>query len=132
VLKQRQKLLKNISMWRVAGVEKSLEKIPLIKFVYVSVVLVILNLLFVVLVQTSLPPEIPLYYGLAQGYEQLAESLELTIPTVISLFIIIANVFLASLAKKKFLQQALVLAAFAVTVFSTITTIKIIFLIGSF
>lgn len=130
--KQRQKLLKSISMRKVTRVEKSLKQIPLIKFVYASVVLVILNLLFVVLVQSNLPPEVPLHYGLAQGHEQLAESGQLVIPTVISLLIIIANVFLASLIKKKFLQQALVLATFAVTMFSTITTIKIVFLVGSF
>jgi len=130
--KQRRKLFKNISMQKIAKVEKKLEKIPLIKFIYVSVVLVILNLLFVVLIQSNLPPEVPLHYGLAQGHEQLAESMQLTIPAVVSLLVIIANVFLASFIKKKFLQQALVLTAFAVTVFSIITTIKIIFLVGSF
>jgi hypothetical protein len=110
----------------------SLKDIPQIKIVYIAVSLAILNLIIVLIVQNNLPPEVPLFYGLAEGPEQLSSSLGLTIPGVVSLVIIAINLTLAILLRNKFLQQTLILTSFAVSIFSIITTIKIILLIGSF
>ena len=66
-------------------------KIPGIKVIYVSIALCLLNLLLILIVQKRLPPEVPLFYGLALGQEQLAKPLELAIPTIFTLFIIIIN-----------------------------------------
>jgi hypothetical protein len=110
----------------------SLREIPLIKVIYLSIGLVILNSFFILVVQKNLPPEVPLFYGLSKGQEQLASPLGLLIPGGLSLIVIIINTSLAILLSNKFLQQTLVVSAFAITLFSIITTTKIIFLVGSF
>jgi hypothetical protein len=110
----------------------SLRKIPLIKVVYLSIILAFLNLLAPIIMQGNLPPEVPLFYGMAQGAEQLTGSLGLAIPGAISLLIITVNLALVLFIENKFLQQTLVLTSFAVSIFSVITSIKIILLVGSF
>ena len=131
---KHQRLIKKLSTHQIRKLEKlSLKKkIPLIKVVYLSIILAFLNLLMPIVVQSKLPPEVPLFYGLAQGAEQLTGSLGPAIPGVISLIIITTNLTLALLIKNKFLQHILVLASFTVSMFSVITSIKIILLIGSF
>lgn len=111
---------------------KNLTKIPLIKVVYFCLILILLSLVSVITFQRNLPPEIPLFYGLAEGPEQLSSSLGLVIPSLLSLIFLITNVFLTLILKDKFLKQTLIIATFAVSLFSTITTFKIIFLVGSF
>lgn len=92
----------------------------------------ILTILIVLVAQGHLPPQVPLYYGLAEGEEQLSSPLGLIIPSGLSLGILLVNTALTSVIKNDFLQKILVLASFAVTVFSVITTVKIILLVGSF
>jgi hypothetical protein len=48
------------------------------------------------------------------------------------LLILLINVSFAAVLKDEFLRKTLVLAAIVVTFFAAITTIKIIFLVGSF
>lgn len=107
-------------------------KIPLLKLVYAAIALNILNIAFILSIQKYLPPELPLFYGLAEGEEQLASPLQLTMPAIIALTITIMNTALASFLKNEFLQQALILTGLIVTAFSFITTLKISFLVGSF
>ena len=108
------------------------KKIPLIRIVYASISLAFINILIVIIVKNNLPPEVPLFYGLVKGPEQLTSSLGLIIPGVISLIITTLTVCLVIFLNNKFLQQTLILSSFAVSVFSIITTIKIILLVGSF
>jgi len=105
---------------------------PLKKVLYLSLTLSILNLAIVLVTQNNLPPEVPLYYGLPEGPEQLSSSLELTIPSIVSIITIIVNTTLALFIKNKFLQQTLILTSFAVSIFSSITVTKIILLVGNF
>jgi uncharacterized Tic20 family protein len=86
----------------------------------------------VLLIQRWLPPQVPLFYGKPSGEEQLTSSLVLTLPSIVSLLILLINVSFAAVLKDEFLRKTLVLAAIAVTFFAAITTIKIIFLVGSF
>ena len=91
------------------------------------------SILIVLLAKTKfLPPEVPLFYGEAQGEAQIGKSLGLTIPSLISLFIIVINLLISFIVKDEFLKRVLILASLACAIFSTITTIKIILLIGSF
>ena len=107
------------------------KKVPLVKMVYASLFLSLANLGLVILFQNHLPPELPLFYGLAKGSEQLGSSLQLTIPGIIALSITIVNFILALFINNNFLRQMLILSAFAVSVFSLITVIKIALLVGS-
>lgn len=104
-----------------------------LKRVFVSSLIVnFLTAIAVLISQSHLPPQIPLFYGLAEGEEQLSFPLGLIIPTLLALLITVVNASLTLIIKNDFLQKTLILAGFAVTIFSTITTVKIILLVGSF
>ncbi len=91
---------------------------------------IILSIL--VLGKFILPPEVPLFYGLPQGQDQIADSLLLIIPSIVSVVIIVTNSFLAYITKDSFIKKSLILAGVLSVLFPLATTLKIIFLIGSF
>lgn len=105
---------------------------PFRNYIYIALGLNLVILLIIIIFQRFLPPYVPLFYGLAEGEEQLAPSLALAIPSIVSILIITTNVFISSLAKDVFLKRTLVLAAVVATIFSLVTTVRIIFLVGSF
>jgi hypothetical protein len=107
-------------------------KFPLKKVFVSSLIINFLTALSVLIIQSHLPPQIPLFYGLAEGEEQLIFPLGLIIPALFALVVSIVNAALTLIIKNDFLQKTLILAGFAVTIFSTITTVKIILLVGSF
>ncbi len=82
--------------------------------------------------QKSLPPEVPLFYGLPRTEEQLAPSLSLIIPSLASIAIIVVNLLISQFLKDDYLRKVLVLVGVTGVFFATITTLKIIFLVGSF
>lgn len=92
----------------------------------------ILIILSVILAQRFLPPEVPLFYGLAEGEDQLAPRLFLLIPSLASLVILTINSLISSRVEDIFIKKALILAAIGTTFFAAITTLKIMFLVGSF
>lgn len=79
-----------------------------------------------------LPPEVPLFYGLPEGEAQLAPSINLIFPSILSLVVISLNILLISVIKDGFLKNTLSIVSLIVTFFSLITTIKIVFLVGGF
>lgn len=103
-------------------------KNPLITAVSVNIIII----LIILLLQGFFPPQVPLLYGLPEGEAQLVSSLSLTIPSLISLLIIVINVFISYLLKEEFFKKVLILAAVGLTVFSATTTIKIVMLMISF
>lgn len=78
-----------------------------------------------------LPPEIPLFYGMPEGEEQLASSWLLGLPALLSLAILLINAGVSSAMENDFIKRTLVLVGIAATFFSTITVIKIFFLVGA-
>lgn len=110
----------------------SLNALPFRKFV-VSVLLVnILTIVAVILSLSFLPPEVPFFYGLAEGEGQLAKSIFLVLPSILSIVIILVNSSLSFFVDDDFFKKALVLAGVGTSFFAVITTLKIIFLVGSF
>lgn len=105
--------------------------LPLIKLLYVSIGISVLNLIIVLAAQRFLPPVVPLYYGLAEGEQQLGASNELFIAPVLAFGIIIINYAIASFIYNEFVKQALVIIALSTSVLLLITSVKIIFLVGS-
>ena len=79
----------------------------------------------------NLPPEVPLYYSLPWGEEQLTTPFSLLILPLSSFFIFLLNFFLASifLEKEPWLLRILILTATIFSFLSTLALIKIIFLI---
>ncbi len=108
------------------------KNIPLLKLVLFATGLNLATIATVILLQSRLPPEVPLLYGLAEGQEQLAASISLIVPPIISIVIIFVNTILTSVTKNNLLKSFLIVTAAASSFFSTTTILKIIFLVGSF
>ncbi len=102
-------------------------RLRLIQISFISIITIAAVLIF----RKTIPPQVPLFYGLPKGEEQLAPSTNLVIPSLISLAIIITNFALSTVIKDDFLKKALVLTAIVCVFFSTITIVKIFFLVGS-
>lgn len=108
------------------------KKLPFLPYIYISLGTSVFLVLFVILVQRFLPPQVPLLYGSVVSEKQLVGSLGLIIPSLVSIVITFANIGLSFFTKDVFLKKALILTTFLVCIFSTVTTLKIIFLVGSF
>lgn len=114
-------------------VKKSLgkfKKIPLVKYVAASILINIIGVSIVILTKNSLPPQVPLFYGLAQSEEQLVPTFNLVIPSVTSLLIVFSNSLVSLLLENDFLKKTLVLSGLATAALSVITTLKIISLLS--
>ncbi len=113
---------------------KKIEKInlPFRNYLVAGLIVNAVTILVVILIHSFLPPQLPLFYGMPEGEEQLASSWALTIPNGIALLLILLNSALAFFTKDEFIKKTLIFAALALTLFLTITTVKIAFLIGSF
>jgi hypothetical protein len=113
--------------------KESFEKanLPFKGYIQFSVALNILVIIFVLIFLRKLPPQIPLFYGMAEGEEQLTRSWALIVPSLIALFILIVNSLLSLKTNDDFLKKVLIVAGLAATFFASITTIKIFFLVGS-
>ncbi|MCH7640604.1 hypothetical protein IID22_00175 [Patescibacteria group bacterium] len=92
----------------------------------------LVTIALVFFVRNHLPPELPLFYGLPSGEEQLTTKLGLIIPSLTSIAIIFINFGLSQGLRDSYFRRILSLASLASVFFSTITTVKIIFLVGSF
>lgn len=112
--------------------EEIIEEFSPKAYITVSVVVNIVVILAVILLIKSshLPPQVPLFYGLPEGEGQLAQKTLLVTPAIISLITILLNSTAAWLIKDNFLKKALAMTFVVTTFFSTVTTIKIIFLVG--
>mgnify|MGYP000986553723 CR=1 FL=1 len=108
------------------------KKLPFLTYIYAASIINILIIGTTFLIQNLLPPEIPLYYGLAEGQEQIAKSIFLFVPNSISLLILIINSAIASYIKQDYYKKILIVAGLISTFFASITVFKIVFLVGSF
>lgn len=109
------------------GTSEILYKTELYYFLMLNLVIIIISLS----IYKILPPEIPLFYGLPIGSSQIASKWLLSIPPISSLVILGVNVGLSKIVREEFLKKTLILSAMFITMLSTITTLKIIFLIAS-
>lgn len=108
------------------------KKIPYTKLLYISFIANFLTILLLFIFRENIPPEIPLFYGYPEGENQLAQKSSLALPSLISIMVIITNSSIAFFTKDEFIKKTLVIASFAVTFLSLVTTIKIAFLVGSY
>ena len=122
-------------LWKGKATVKTkfaLEKIHFKKVIVAFFLLNLATILLLVLLKAKLPPQIPLYYGLARGEEQLAETLYLTLPSFVSLAILVLNLAVSFALDDEYLSKTLTISGLAAILLATITTVKIIFLVGSF
>lgn len=83
----------------------------------------------VVILASSLPPVVPLLYGLPVGEEQLAPKIFLVLPCLVAIILTLSNAFLAINSKDAFIHKVLLGICVAVTLLASITTVKIFFLV---
>lgn len=107
-------------------------KIILPKIFFLSVFISLLIVAAVFVFYNRLPPEVPLYYGLPVGNLQLADRSYLILPSSIALAFIILNLILSVFIKDTFLKKSLIITGLALSIFSAVTTIKIMLLVGNF
>lgn len=86
----------------------------------------------VFLLQSFLPPVVPLFYGRPEGAAQLTQPMWLLVAPGISLVITILNLLLSVRSKDDFLKKILAVTSFIVSFISLITITKIILLVGFF
>ncbi|KKS77314.1 MAG: hypothetical protein UV74_C0013G0584 [Candidatus Woesebacteria bacterium GW2011_GWB1_43_14] len=108
-----------------------IKKVPFFETIIIIIIINLALLVFGIIAQKVLPPQIPLFFGKPFGEEQLANSIFIIIPAAISLIITIINMFLIKIISDEFIQKTLVAGALLATVLSMITSIKIILLIGN-
>jgi len=107
-------------------------ELPFRNYIYLAFGISLFTIAIVALLSSFLPPEVPLFYGKPVGGGQLTKTLGLMIAPVSSLAILAVNCAIAILTKEIFTKKMLIFAAFAACLLSTITTFKIIFLVGFF
>lgn len=108
------------------------EKTPFRDFVAFAVIVNTILIATSLFLHSFLPPEIPLFYGLPEGIDQLASSWLLPLPALTALLIILVNLLVASFIEDDFLKRVIILGGIATTFFSAVTTIEILILVGSF
>lgn len=92
----------------------------------------IITIIVVCLQLPKLPPVVPLYYGNPAGEEQLGPVRGLFIPPGFTLVVWVTAVLITKAYKNSFIETLLVLSLCVLTVLSTVTVFKIMFLVGSF
>lgn len=88
-------------------------------------------ILIIFLFKNFLPPVVPLFYGFPRGEEQLAPSIALTLPPLISIAVTVVCTLLIAFLKDDFLKKILLTTSVVVTTLSFVTILKIILLVGS-
>ena len=101
-------------------------------FFKLGVISLLVNLVAISIIfflKNRLPPELPLFYGLPEGKDQLTQTLGLAIAPGVSFLITGTNLFLYYLIKNDFLKKTLIISSLVVSFFTTVTLVKIIFLV---
>ena len=101
-------------------------------YYYSALVLSSISMLAIFFLQDFFAPSVPLLYGSATGEGQLVPALGLLIAPGASLIITVLNIGLSMTTKDDFSKKALAISALVVSILTTITIIKIVFLIGFF
>lgn len=97
---------------------------------WLTLFLLLVSSVLLALFWTKLPPKVPLFYSRAWGEPQLAPTIQLGLPIVISFFILVANSLLAQRVEKSFLSKILIFTSLGAGILAAITTLRIILLIS--
>jgi hypothetical protein len=108
------------------------KNLPYKSCVYFSIVINFISVVLILTLKSTLPPVVPLFYGLPSGAEQLAPALGLTFAPASGLVITVLNLFLSSLTRDVFLKKTLVISSAFVSLLLAITVTKIFLLVGFF
>lgn len=127
--------LKMRKIWTEAfSRETSIEKFPFKGYMLTSIAINVLMIaiVLVLIYFKRIPPQVPIFYGSPEGEEQLAANWLLTTPALASTIFLGINFLISGFVEDDFLKKILIIAGITATILSTITTAKILFLIGYF
>lgn len=117
---------------KAKGKQVSFSRLVFKQYFYFFFLLDISFLVLIYFLRSHFPPEIPLFYGLAEGGEQLANSMFLALPVLLSLLILLFNMVVSLFINNIFFKKTLLVSAFGANILIVITTLKIFFLVGNF
>ena len=106
--------------------------VPLKGLLYISIIINFACIVAIFLLKNLLPPVVPILYGRPTGEGQLLPTFGLSIAPMVSLGIIVLNLFMGRVLKESFNLKIFIAAGFLVSVLSAITVLKIILLVGFF
>lgn len=109
----------------------SWKDIPNKNYIYMSLALIIFTSGATFLLRNRIPPQVPLYFGLAEGEQQLGSDKSLFIPPLVSLVVVGINLFISFWVNSNFARQILIFSGFFVSLLSFVAVFKIIFLVGN-
>lgn len=97
-----------------------------------AIVIDIIVVLLLIILRNFLPPLAPLFYGRPTGDAQLTKTFGLLIAPGASFLITAVNLLLSLWVKDVFFKKLLAISAVVISVLTTITIVKIVFLVGYF
>src|SRR5579859_4073122 len=100
------------------------------KIAVICIIVNTLTILAILLLKNSLPPVVPLFYGLPVSLDELTTNIGLAIPPLISICLIIINTIIARSTNDAFLEKIFMGLIVAISALSLITIVKIITLVG--
>lgn len=110
--------------------KEKFDRLPLKKF-YIAAFLISLFVALIALISRFiLPPEIPLFYGLPQSNQQLSSSVYLFLPSLVSIIFTSINAYTSTFIDINYLKKVFAFSSLIVSILASITTLKIIFLVG--
>lgn len=108
------------------------KKIPFYGLVISGLGLNLAVILLFLLVKGFLPPVIPLLYGRPSGSGQLLPDFGILLAPALSIALILVNVVISGYITDLFSKKLLIAASCLISLLTSITVIKIIFLVGFF
>lgn len=109
-----------------------LKSVPYTGYLYLSLCINIIVILTILIIKSWLPPIVPLLYGEPGGAIQLVPVLGLLIAPGLAILVTIVNSLLSLKIQDLFLKKVLIIISFLITLLTTVTFLKIIFLVGFF
>lgn len=129
--KKAQKRIINVPKNPLSKLRKDFEKYK-IPYIHASLIFLFINIsliLFTLIISNHIPPQVPLYYGLPRGENQLGSSLSLILPISLSSIFVAINSIISYFTVSPFLKKVLIFGSYFTAILSIITVIQIISLL---
>lgn len=107
-------------------------KLPYKGLVVAGLALNLAIVLLFLIVKSFLPPIVPLLYGRPIGSGQLLPDMGILLAPALSVIFIVLNTIITGRVTDEFSKKLLITSAFLISLLTSITVLKIIFLVGFF
>lgn len=117
---------------RFIKIGNDFEKLPLKRVILASLIINVSILILSLVAQIILPPIVPMFFGLPQTEEQLVPSILIGLPQIVSIVFILINTLISINIDGQYIKKMLAFTSLSLTILSTVATLKVIFLVGTF